>query len=255
MSSRQKGDTLILCTEYTLVKQDGQQITAVPLYCNRWSCEICQPRRQAQLKFLARAGKPNTFMTLTVNPKWRDNPTERAQALRDAFQKLVKRIKRKYGYKRLPYLAVFERTKRGEPHLHILLRCKWIDQRWLSRQMAEMINAPIVDIRRVWNTQHAATYISKYIGKDPVAFTGCKRYWKSRDYDLRTTDDDTAETHSNGVWEVRELSLEQYADMMTALGHNVSYTPSRVDIEVKKPPWVPWHQQAPGNRTKKRVGA
>lgn len=193
-------------------------------------------------------------MTLTVNPAWLDDPATRARALRDAFQKLIKRIKRKYRYKVVPYLAVFERTKRGEPHLHVLMRCKWIDQRWLSRQMDDMIHAPIVDIRRCTDANHYSAYIAKYVGKDPEAFKGCKRYWTSRDWSLRPCGDDAAETQSAGVWEVRECTLEAYADMMTALGHDVSYSPTRIDIKLHKPPWRHWSQREPNTRKSSAFG-
>jgi len=140
--------------------------------------------RAADLVKKARLGQPNTFMTLTVNPSRGFSPDDRARRLAKAWRKLRALACKKYGYKRIPFLAVFEKHKSGEPHLHILARVKWIDQDWLSRTMALLTGAPIVDIRRVRSRQAIAAYITKYVGKDPTRFKFSKRYWCSQDWDL-----------------------------------------------------------------------
>jgi len=172
----------MLCSEWTILKVRHGKTYAEPLRCRCWSCEECRPRRVAQLKALASEGHPNTFLTLTVNPAFGDDPDDRARKLSRAWRLVRQRAMRKYRYKSLPFLAVFERTKADEPHLHILLRVAWLDQRWLSNQMAELMGAPIVDIRRVTSERGAARYIAKYLGKDPHSFDGCKRYWRSQDW-------------------------------------------------------------------------
>src|SRR5690606_38272330 len=90
---------------------------------------------------------------------------------------------KRYPSRRFEFLAVFERTKAGWPHLHVLARAPWIAQRWLSEQMADLIDAPIVDIRKIQDEGRAAKYVSKYVGKDPHVFAGCKRWWRSHHYD------------------------------------------------------------------------
>lgn len=172
----------MFCAEWSLVKHEGTKRTITPLYCNAWSCEVCQPRRRARLYRQAADGLPDTFITLTSNPVMGDSPAERAQALAEAWRVVVRRAKAEYHYPTIPYLCVFEATKSGEPHLHILLRCKWIDQRWLSDQMKLLTNAPIVDVRRITSQRQAAAYVAKYVGKDPHHFDGTKRYWCTRDY-------------------------------------------------------------------------
>jgi len=174
----------MLCREWTLLKQQGQHISAEPLRCKCWTCAECAPRRKDLLRRLGRAGNPDTFITLTVRPQAYETPGERAQALVRALRVVWRQAKRRYGYDKIPFLAVFEKTKRGEPHLHILARSKWIDQRWLSELMGSLIGAPIVDIRRVKSQAQMVNYVTKYIGKDPTVFDGCKRYWCSRDWRL-----------------------------------------------------------------------
>lgn len=173
-----------LCREWTLVKHDGDRRHARPLYCRSWSCDVCKPRRKAQLLALAASGQPNRFVTLTVNPATLNSPEERLLALSNAWRIVVKRLRRLHGPKAVNYLAVVEQTKQGEPHLHILLRSPYVPQAWLSAAMRELIDAPIVDIRRVRSTRKAVTYVAKYVTKNPQHFAGAKRYWSTPSYEL-----------------------------------------------------------------------
>lgn len=88
----------------------------------------------------------------------------------------------KHGKGSLPFLCVLEETKAGWPHLHLVGRCKWLDQFWLSKRMGQLIGAPIVDVRRARSVDQVIHYVTKYIAKKPVRFIGTKRYWRSLDY-------------------------------------------------------------------------
>jgi len=119
----------------------------------------------------------------------------------------VKRAKKRHGYKAIAYLCVFEATKAGEPHLHILSTVPWLDQKWLSRQMAEIAGAPIVDIRRVRSAAHVAHYIAKYIGKAPHKFGSLKRYWHTRGWSLDTWVPEPMPGYWGRGWDIRETDL------------------------------------------------
>lgn len=170
----------MLCSEVQLVKRDFDLIEIKPLPCNRWSCDYCAPRRRIQLIAQAIAGEPNKILTLTVNPRHGTSPLERRDMLHRAWKLLVKRILRRYKFGKLPYMAFIEKTKAGEPHLHILLRCGYIHQRWISQQMKALIGAPIVWIEQVKSTKKAINYVAKYVGKEPAQFGTRKRYWISK---------------------------------------------------------------------------
>lgn len=173
-----------LCGGWSIAKHQGALIEARTLFCRAWTCPDCGPRRASALSRFAVDGAPTTFLTLTVNPAVGESPDTRAQALSDAFKVIIKRARRRFTKEAIEYLAVFEETKRGEPHLHILLRAPFIPQRWLSEQMNELISAPVVDIRRVGHKRNAARYVAKYVGKGPKPFAAMKRYWSSKGYDL-----------------------------------------------------------------------
>lgn len=205
----------MFCDEAAKVKWLSDGVAASPLYCKRWSCPECAPRRAKQVRAKARAGKPDTFLTLTVRDTEYATPALAAKALVEAWRKIrrlaIQEAKRDvhkrplpYGAYaparskdgrfgdatkrvtlhdlKLPFIAVIEETERGWPHLHILARSIWIDQAWLSAQCEDLLNSPIVDVRRVRSPKGVNLYVTKYITSALKAYETLKRYWSSQDY-------------------------------------------------------------------------
>jgi len=225
----------MLCSESALVNPGRYAFRAVTLKCRSWGCPICQPDRQRQLVALAKSGKPTTFITLTVNPATGFSPASRARALVQAWRTVVKRACQKYGYPNIPYLCVFEATKNGEPHLHILCRVKWLGQPWLSDQMKALIRAPIVHIRQVKSTGQIASYISKYIGKEPHRFASCKRYWRTQSWELPPEDCEPEMTLWSDRWYVVNRSVKELQRLWVSLGYDVALE-GRLVVAMKEPP-------------------
>ena len=138
--------------------------------------------RRKKLISEAKEGKPQRFITLTVNPAWFNSPEERAQKLVEAWRKIRRRFLDLSENNKCEFLAVFELTQLGEPHLHIVQRGSFIPQKWLSEQMKELMGAPVVDIRSVTGSKEVAKYISKYISKRNIKIGTLKRYWRSVRY-------------------------------------------------------------------------
>lgn len=197
----------MLCSEWSLVKHHADHAEAIALRCRSWRCPLCLPMRQQQLTDLAIRGTPERFITLTIRPDTNSTTAQRAANLARAWRVCLARWRRLNPGKRHEYLAVFEATKRGEPHLHILVRGPFIAQRWLSAQMSQLINSPIVDIRRVNNPTKAAAYIAKYVGKAPHRFGTCKRYWHTKLW--APADPQPASTDTG--WRIEQRSLDQIA--------------------------------------------
>jgi len=203
----------MLCSEFQLVKGSGDTEDYKPLPCNRWSCDYCAPRRKRLLCDLAASGHPNKLLTITVNAAIGQSPTHRRELLHDAWKRLVKQIIRQFalapdrrwrltGKTRQPtmarriaraatltpagaitelhYMAFLERTKRGEPHLHILLRCPFVPQDWIAERMAALASSPVCWIEAVKGTNAAVRYVTKYVTKAPAQFGNAKRYYVSR---------------------------------------------------------------------------
>lgn len=158
-------------------------------------------------------GQPTSFITLTVNPARGQSPDERAAELSNAWRLIAKRARRKFTKAPLEYLAIFEETKKGEPHLHILCRAPFIPQKWLSDQMQELMQAPIVDIRRVKSTAEAAKYVAKYAGKGPKPFATLKRYWSTPKYDLTRDSKSDDDKDSDKGWRIWKEPLCVIADI------------------------------------------
>lgn len=248
---------MAFCTDFSLLSSDGSQTTAIPLYCKRWTCQICKPRRRWQLIKDALRGKPNTFLTLTVNPKWFSGPKARARRLVEAFREIrrlaIKEASRDlkkrpwpYGYARpsrerlktmkpiqrqvrlengkFPFLAVFEKTQQGEPHLHVLARTRWIEQRWLARLMGGIMGAPVCDVRRVENKRQMARYCSKYVGKAAHQFGTLKRYWRALDWLLDRKKKEKQPPPWEGGWYRWKGTLDELKWWASNMGLSVKET-------------------------------
>lgn len=172
----------MLCSEWCLVKQENRSTTIIPLRCRCWTCEECAPLRQAQLVQEGLSGQPNIFITLTSRYIAGGSPDAAARRLAWAWRIIRAEFLRAHGKNSLPFLCVFEKTKQGWPHLHIIGRCQWIDQAWLSKRMGRLTGSPITYVERPPGQYKVAFYISKYLAKNPHRFIGTKRYWRSQDY-------------------------------------------------------------------------
>jgi len=209
------------CGEAVLVKRTAEEIGARLLRCRSWACPICAPERRKQLMALAHHGNPTRFVTLTVNPSRFTGPVDRARRLVAAWRIVRKRAMRHYRMKTLPFLAVVEETERGEPHIHIVARFKWIEQKWLSAQMEELIGAPVVDVRVVRERSKIAAYVAKYVGKEPHQFGTLKRYWCSQDWNLSPLVADDAPVIETRYEVLRGKSLAEWIERMELYDYKV----------------------------------
>lgn len=212
------------CGEQCAVKYEGQARIVASLKCKAWTCEDCITYRKHRMMAEACGGCPNTFITLTSRVNHKQTPAEAAKKLSHAWRLLRLRIMRKYNRRNLPFYAVFEKTKKGWPHLHILARTGWISQRFMSVVMAELIDSPHVDIRRIDNTGRVAGYVSKYMTKDPTRFAHSKRYWRSQDYDVRPPKADRPKHKPGEGWEMWPMPATRFIENCTEWGWIVEQT-------------------------------
>ena len=207
-----------VCGGWSLIKHETAGSRAITLWCHAWSCPDCFPHRMAALKKIAAAGNPTTFLTLTINPMRGGSVEERAQDLSNALKILIKRARRKFQKAPIEYFAVFEETKKGEPHLHILMRAPFIPQRWISAVMNELITSPIVDIRKIHGKRQVINYIAKYVAKGPKSFGSMKRYWASRGYDPHESGPDRVADEFGSRWYAVQRPLFMIAEEWKAAG-------------------------------------
>lgn len=205
----------MLCTELAIYGSTPQSLHAHALHCKSWLCPYCGERNRRRLIGLCIDGEPTTLLTLTTNPAYESDPIAAADNLYSAWQRLIRRLRRDYGRDRIAYIAIWERTQRGMPHLHILMRAPYIPQHRISAEMDAMISAPIVDIRKVTNTRQVARYVGKYVSKDPARWPGHNRFARSRNWRETATAKRNQWTPPEDIlWEVVHLRLDHLADIL-----------------------------------------
>jgi len=123
-----------------------------------------------------------TLLTLTCNPARHPHIDDAFLQTSAAVNFLFKRIRRRWPQAKVEYFLVWETTKKGWPHAHLLLQAPFIPQAWLSRAWEQLTGAPIIDIRAVHQSADVVSYIAKYLSKDPQAPSGMKRYRSSRNF-------------------------------------------------------------------------
>lgn len=138
--------------------------------CRRWRCPRCGPALRNRLVHLVAQQPPTALLTLTVDTKRYDNPHEAARRMAWAFSRLVRDLRRWSAPAPVEYLAVWERTKAGWPHLHVLVRGPFIPQRLISGWWNNLTGSPVVDIRPVHGARAGGRYVTKYLTKDPDPF-------------------------------------------------------------------------------------
>lgn len=121
-------------------------------------------------------------MTLTYRMPEAQTQAEAATVIRAAWVHLRKRICRKLGVPTIKYVLIIEWTKRGAPHIHAMLECAYVAQRWLSKQWRELTGSSVVDIRRIKSQSAAAHYLTAYLTKDQAMPKGKHKYSASRGY-------------------------------------------------------------------------
>lgn len=207
------------CGERLLTHSEPDHKVAITLRCRSWCCPDCAPQRQRQLIAKAISGHPNRFITLTSKRTAGAKPEHAAKRLVEAWRAVIKAAKRVNPRTQPQYLAVFEATASGWPHLHILYRGPWISQKWLSKRMAKLNDSPVCWIEKVGSKSRCAKYVAKYTAKGPGRFGTLKRYWTSGSYEMRKHEK-PASTHT---WERQKMQLSQWANMWQDFGYTVTW--------------------------------
>lgn len=215
------------CGELTAVKKEHDGLVAVSLPCNAWTCPDCAPKRKARLTAEAIGGRPHTFLTLTTRRRKDADPNVAALEMSRAWRLLRLRIMRKMKLARLPFLAVIEAHKSGWPHLHILLRAPFIPWKWLRAQWLDITGSTGVEIEAIKSKRKVAHYCAKYCSKCVHKFGTAKRYWQSRDYDIRDPYVSPDNEGTEEQWYIRVENIDRLVKQYEELGHLVNYTSNR----------------------------
>lgn len=205
----------MICGASSFISYQGPDLVVSRYRCKGWDCQYCGPKRLKRLAKEAYLGNPNKFLTLTARKTDGGCPHEAAAKLVEAWKRMREEIQRKRGIGAIPFIAVFEKTKEGWPHLHILFRGPYIAQKWISQYMQRRTDSPICWIVKIKSRKKAAAYVAKYISKAPDQFKGRKRYWRNQPY-IPPLEKKKPSPHE---WHLVQTSLETYAFMYDITDH------------------------------------
>lgn len=187
-----------ICSTNTLVNGTNVHGEIISLRCKRWQCEHCNPLNRYQVMQAAKRGMPNLFVTLTVPPHKYDSYDDQARDMRRGLVLLRRHIEKRFRVKNIPFIVVFEKHKSGAPHMHLLMRGPYMHQRVLLALWRNIMGSGGVNIKFIRNTAKVLFYITKYIGKDLAKFEGCKRYWKSQNYEVEKAEREPIKLYGDG---------------------------------------------------------
>jgi len=142
---------------------DGSAARVIPLTCKAWHCPYCGPRLRRIWAARIAAACPQRFLTLTCDPaRFKDQETA-WPAMKHAFNRLVTLI-RTAGYA-FEYVATWELTHAGWPHVHVLQRGDYVPQSKVRAWWIHLGVGSIVHIEAVADHALAAAYVAKYLAK------------------------------------------------------------------------------------------
>lgn len=150
--------------------------------CGNWRCSYCRQVNAYKLCTRMKQTTPQRMLTLTWDTKQHATPEDAYHIMSAALSHLIKRLNRHFAPLKVKYVAVCESTAAGYPHFHVLLDCPYINQRRLSGIWRDLTNSPIIDIRRVYDPQKTAKYLTKYLTKAPAVPPHCRHFRASRGY-------------------------------------------------------------------------
>jgi hypothetical protein len=102
------------------------------------------------------------FITITSHERLKTF-TDTETVWRKAWSVLYAALKRKS--RRLEYMVIPEKHKDGRMHVHALWTAE-VSERWLKDNARKRGLGYMADVRQVKEIGHAASYVTKYIGKD-----------------------------------------------------------------------------------------
>jgi hypothetical protein len=135
-----------------------------------------------RLVSLVEQAPPDRMLTLTVDTKAYRDPLAAARRMGHALPALIRKMRAWLKGGALEYLAVWERTRAGWPHLHVLIRGPFLPQRLVSDWWNELTRSPVVYFTLLNGSRAGARYVTKYLTKDPDPFGSGRALRTSRGF-------------------------------------------------------------------------
>ncbi len=186
-----------------LVPGDGPRLF-LKTTCKTWRCKGCRDRLLNLVKMRIVYGvellKPTWFITLTFRTatlpesSLTDQTTIRnAESVARVWSRFWSLYRRRHPKRSTPWFRVIELTKRGQPHLHLVVGGLGVNKLAIEREWSFLWLQASKDSHIVWATEcfganGAAGYLTKYMVKafgerEELLQLGFHRRWsRSRDW-------------------------------------------------------------------------
>jgi len=173
-------DTCRIFAHFSREKSSGSIRVMASACRDRW-CPMCAGMKakyaKEQTEHYINSLKAPRFLTLTLKHNENDLLSQ-VQFLQDCFRRLRLRAYWKRNVTGGIWFLQVHRSKKDQcwhPHFHILIDGNSMEQSRLS-QLWEQVTygSPIIDIRRIWKPEEAASYVARYsarpalLGKMPL---------------------------------------------------------------------------------------
>lgn len=231
-----------LCTHEVSVNAQPAAGEAAAIRCKRWSCPVCAEVNRRRVILLAKEARPRALLTLTVSSRAYPEPAAAAEALKRGLRLLRLRLSRHEKLVNFQFLAVFEKHKSGWPHLHLVIKGKYIPWSKLLEWWKEITGSTGIYIQYIRSTGQAAAYCAKYIGKDLAQFPNCKRWWRSHGFS-EAPSPDYAEDRPRGDWQRVTYGYYALIDALERAGYIIEthrgerFSWSAPPDDIERPSW------------------
>lgn len=162
----------------------GRWAVLAQIPCRRWSCEVCGQRKANYYAGIARAGcalSVERLRLLTISCP-RETPERSWAEFGGRWDRMSNSLARRLG-RRLTYFGTTELQKRGNPHLHLLLRDSGFIPKAEVHRLGYAAGFGFSDIRQI-QPGAGVTYVTKYLHKSAgqELAKGARRIRRSRDW-------------------------------------------------------------------------
>jgi hypothetical protein len=208
---------------YAMTGISGRLAVLVNVPCQQWSCAVCGQRKAQHYAGIARAGcalSTERLRLLTIScPK--ETPATSWENLGGRWSNLSKRLARRLG-RRLSYFGTVELQRRGNPHLHLLLRDSGFIPKAVVHHLGYEAGFGFSDIRQI-PTGSGVVYVTKYLHKaaGQELPKGARRIRRSRDWHTPAPRP-TCKWGPDWQWQsVEHLDIERVEAQLVAAGYAV----------------------------------
>ncbi len=210
----------------------GRWAVLVNIPCQQWACAVCGERKAQYYAGIARAGcglATERVRLLTISAP-RETSVESWENLGHRWALFRKRLGRRLGVSAFPYFGTVELQRRGNPHLHVLLRDTGYIPKPIIHALGYGAGFGFSDIRQI-SPGAGVVYVTKYLHKSAGQQLpkGARRIRRSQGWYIAPPRP-MCSWGPEWAWQsVEGLALEQVEQELVGKGYEVLSYLQRID--------------------------